>query len=306
MLLLLWLLTIVVAAVPAALLGSTIQAHLDDSVEADSAAENVNFDWMQEFRSSGSGLARTLRPDVIGFSAVLDNLSALADQSPRGLVPIAAGALFVLVVWFVSPGVLERLAASTPLGAAHFLERCGACAGPMLRLGLIAAFTYGTLLLSFHPWLFDRVFDWLIRDLTVERTAFFVRFAFYVLFFAVVAACNLLFDVARARLVLERRRSALGAVIAGAVFLVDHFGAVAGQYVLNVVGFTAVVFVYALVAPDAGRADWTMWVGFAVSQLYVCGRLLVRLSFMGGTVAALDAAFGRPRSVRVRSRGLPS
>lgn len=305
MVLLLWLLTIVVAAVPAAVLGSAIETHLDDSLEAEAAAASVNYGWMQEFRSSGPGIARTLRADVIGFAAVLDNISALADRSPRHLVPVAAGAVFVLAAWFMSPGVIERLSAGTPLGAAQFLARCGAAAGPMLRLGLGAGFAYGTLLLSFHPWMFDRVFDWLIRDLTVERTVFFIRFAFYGVFFLTVAAFNLLFDVARARLVLERRRSALGAIVAGAVFLVGHFRAVAGQDALNVAAFAAVVTVYALVAPGVGDADWTMWVGFAVSQLYICGRVLVRLSFMAGTATALEAAFGRPRALRRQSRWLP-
>lgn len=306
LLLLLWLLTVVVAAIPAAWLGGAIRGQLADSVEAAAAADGVNYDWLQEFRNSGSAIARGLRADVIGFAAVLDNMSALADQSPRNQIAVAAGAVFVLALWFLAPGITERLAAGTSIGVARFLSRCGAACGPMLRLGLIAAFAYGTVLLSFHPWLFDRLFDWIIRDTTAERSAFFLRFSFYAVFFLIVALLNLLFDVARARLVLERRRSALGALVAGAVFLIDHFKAIAGQYVLNVAAFAVVVTIYAVVAPGAGRADWSMWVGFGVSQLYICGRILVRLSFLGGTISALETAFGRPRPWRDQSRELPS
>lgn len=305
MLLLVWLLTVVVAAIPAAWLGSSVRAQLSDSVEAAAAADGVNYDWMQEFRNSGSTIARALRADVIGFAAVLDNISALADQSPRNQVAVAAGAVFVLTMWFLGPGIIERLATNTPIDTARFLSRCGSAWGPVLRLGLVAAFAYGTLLLSFHPWLFDRVFDQLIHDTTAERVAFFLRFALYAVFFLLVGAFNLLFDVARTRLVLERRRSALGALVAGAVFLIDHFKAVAGQYILNVALFAVIVALYAVVAPGVGRADWTMWVGFGVSQLYICGRILVRLSFLSGTISALETACGRPRPWRTQDRELP-
>lgn len=302
LLLLLWTLTLAVAAVPAALMDDAIRAHLADSVEADTAADGVNWDWMQEFRSSGNQIGRTLRADVIGFAAVLDNASALADGAYRRIA-VSAAAVFMLAVWFSSPGVIDRLAAGTPIGAARFLERCGAAAGPMLRLGIVAAIAYATLLTSLRPWLFDTLFNALIRNTTVERNAFFIRFALYALFFLVVAFFNLLFDVARTRLVVERRRSALGAITASFHFIADHFNAVAGQYALNVAAFVSVVAIYAVVAPGAGRADWTMWVGFAVSQAYICGRILVRLSFLGGTVSALDAAFGRPRALRLRDIG---
>jgi hypothetical protein len=255
---------------------------------------------MQEFRRSGGEFARTLRPDVIGFAAVLDNISALADGSARNRLAVAAASLFLLAVWFSSPGFIERLAAGEAIGAARFLACCGTSAGPMLRLGIVAVFAYGTLLTSFHAWLFDVLFEWLVRDITVERTAFVFRFALYALFFVVIAGINLLFDMARTRLVMERRRSALGALIAGMRFVLDYPGAVIGQYALNVAAFATVVVLYALVAPDAGRADWTMWVGFGVSQAYICGRILVRLSFLGATVSALETAFGRPRVLGVR------
>ena len=299
LLLLSWMLTLAVAAIPAAFLDESIRAHLANSVEADAAADGVNWDWMQEFRNSGNQIARTLRADVIGFAAVLDNASALADGTYRRIV-VSAAAVFVVVVWFSSPGFIERLAAGTPIGAAQFLGRCGAAAGPMFRLGLVAALAYATLLTSLHPWLFDKLFNALIRNTTVERNAFFIRFALYAAYFLIVAFFTLLFDLARARLVVERRRSALGAIIASFHFLVDHFAAIAGQYALNVLSFIIVVAIYAVVAPGAGRADWTMWMGFAVSQAYICGRILVRLSFLGGTLSAMDAAFGRPRALRLR------
>ena len=43
---------------------------------------------------------------------------------------------------------------------------------------LVYAFLFGAV----HPWLFDRLYPRLTHEVTVERTAFFVRVALYLVF----------------------------------------------------------------------------------------------------------------------------
>ena len=51
-----------------------------------------------------------------------------------------------------------------------------------------------------------------------------MRIAGYVLFGAVLVFFNVIFDYARIRIVVEDRRSAIGAIAAGARFVRRHFG----------------------------------------------------------------------------------
>ncbi|HUR33493.1 MAG TPA: hypothetical protein VM032_06835, partial [Vicinamibacterales bacterium] len=157
---------------------------------------------------------------------------------------------------------------------------------------------YAALFGSVHRWLFDDVFDSVTRNLTVERTAFFVRLAMYVVFFVVVGVANLLFDFTKVRMVVEDRHSVIGSIASAGQFIRANPRVAMGAYAMNVIAFVLVLATYALIAPGAGSADWTMWSGFLVGQLYIAARLAVRLAFWGGEIAALQIRFGCPGFVR--------
>lgn len=296
--LLLWCGSVAITGLPALAVHDEVRRHLGDSLESEGAASGVNYDWMQEFREQASPLGQTLRPDVIGFAAVMDNTSALADASPRAPAMMAAGAVYVLVLWFLTPGLIQRLAADRPLGAQAFLGRCGGSAMRLLRLNVVAAIFYAALFGGLHQTLFGDLFDTLTRDMTVERTAFLIRLALYAGFFAVLAGANLLFDYARVRLVVEDRHSLFASLSAALRFVVERPRVAIGVYALNLLMLLAVLGLYFLVAPAAGTTGWTMWAGFAVSQAYIAARIATKLAFWAAEAAALQAAFACPGFVR--------
>jgi hypothetical protein len=172
----------------------------------------------------------------------------------------------------------------------------------MAKLGVVAAAVYGALFLSVHAWLFDDVFDRMTREMTVERTAFFLRLALYVLFFLLVAAVNAVFDFARVRIVVEDRRSTLASIAAAARFIRNNARMACGVYLLNVASFVLVVGAYALVAPGASGGNWSAWYAFTLGQAYVAARLAVKLAFWSSEVAALQSRFDCPGFVRGVSR----
>lgn len=290
--------SVAIAVPPALALHDAVSTHLGESLEAETAASGVNYDWMQEFREQATPLGGTLRADVIGFSAVMDNASALADMSSRSPVVVIGGLVYVLLLWFLTPGIIQRLAADRPIGAQAFLGRCGGSALRMLRLSAAATLTYALLFGSVHAWLFDELFDSLTRDTTVERTAFFIRLAFYVAFFAVVAAANLVFDFAKVRMVVEDRHGVLSSVAAAVRFVRARPGVALGVYVLNLALLLSVFALYYVAAPGAGTTGWPMWAGFAVSQAYIAARILTKLAFWASEAAALQAVFRCPGFVR--------
>ncbi len=89
-------------------------------------------------------------------------------------------------------------------------------------MALIASVVYWVLFGPYHSWLFDEVYPALTADVTVERTAFFIRLGLYAAFAVPVFAFNILFDYAKIRAVVEDRRSMIGAIVASWRFVRRH------------------------------------------------------------------------------------
>jgi hypothetical protein len=287
-----WVLTTLVTVPPAFVLHGSMTTHLGSSLEADAAADGVNFSWMQEFQSASGPLARTLRPEVIGFAATVDNTSALAEASIRSAIVAAAAGIYVVLVWFTSAGVITRLAARHRIEARGFAAACGAFAGRLLRLGAAAAVVYTVLFGAVHQALLEDLFDTVTADMTVERTAFAVRLVLYAVFFLLLGVVNLIFDFARVRLIAENRYSILSSIAAAVAFVGRRPRLAIGVYLLNVASYGVVVAAYAALAPGAGSAGWTMWLAFAVGQAYVIARLAVKLAFWSSELVAVQMPVG--------------
>jgi hypothetical protein len=284
-----WVLTLLVSAPLALVVRSMLAEHLGSSLAADSAASGVNYDWMQEFAEQASGIGVTFRPTVIGFAAVLDNLSAFVDNVPRPLVVVAAASIYILGWLFVAGGIIDRLARDRPTRAHGFFSACGVFFFRFLRLGAAQFVVYGFLFGSMHAWLFDRLYPRMIHEVSVERTAFFARAVLYVVFGVLVAACSVIFDYAKVRAVVEDRRSMLGAINAAIGFISRHYAAAVALFLFDVLLFAIVVAAYAIIAPGARGAGATMWIGFAIGQLYIVGRLAVKLAFWASETALFQS-----------------
>ncbi len=276
----LWLSTILLALPLAVTLHGLIGDHLGASMAAESAAQGVNFDWWNEFLAQTAGVGQSFVPAILGFAAVLKNLSGIADARALPVVIASAVTAQIVVSMFLAGGVLDRLARDRALGAGGFFAACGVYFVRFLRLGVIAAGVYWLLFVSLHAWLFDEVYPRLIANVTVERTAFVYRVALYVVFAVPVLFANLVFDYAKVRAVVEDRRSMIGALVAGARFVMRN-PATIGLYALNTLLFLLVIGFYFLVVPG-GNSNL---LAFGVGQLYIVLRVVVRLQFAASQTA---------------------
>ena len=294
-----------VAALPLALaLRGALESHLGRSLAAESAADGVNYDWWQEFLSQASGLGTTFSPAIIGFAATLDNLSGVLDAEAQAVPIVAALSAYLLAWTFLSGGILDRYARQRPTGAYGFFGASGVFFWRFLRLGVVAGLVYWYLFSSLHQSL-DDGYLWLTRDLAVERIAFLWRATLYLVFGACLLAANVIFDYTRIRLVVEDRRSVLGALRAALGFIARHPRQVAGLYALNALVFLALLAVWALVAPGAGRAGAAMWVGFAVAQLYLLARIVLKLQFAASQTALFQASLAHAAYTATPAPGWP-
>jgi hypothetical protein len=282
--------TTVLVALPFALiLRSTIEDHLGRSLAAEAAASSVNYPWWQEFSAQASGLGRSFTPSVIGFGAVLGNLSAFFDNRWDGGVVLAAVALSLAVWTFLTGGIIDRYARNRRTRAAGFFAACGVYFFRFLRLGLLAGLGYYLLFRYLHTWLLDDLYTWATRDMTVEQQGFFVRVGLYGLFGAAIGVFNLVLDYSKIRAVVEDRRSMVGALRAGARFVRRHPACIL-LYLVNGLVFVGLVSVYGAVAPDVTPAGAAAWSSFVIGQTYVLGRHVVKLQFYASQIAFFQAA----------------
>lgn len=191
------------------------------------------------------------------------NISA-SDYYANVLTPpqLVTLALLFLIWVFLSGGIIDRLARDTRSSSIRFFGAAGACFGPLIRLGLIALLVYAAALRWLEPWLAS------LSDGVAElqRLALFGALAILLFFIALV------FDYARLRLVIEDRRSAIGALAASVRMLRAHpAGTLGTQAVFWVL---LVLWIGLAGLPGAGAPSWLLY-------LLLAGEMLLKLALIG-------------------------
>lgn len=279
----------------AALVGDQIAAQLGSSVEAGAVADGVNHDWWSEFTAQASGLSTTFTPSIIGFASTLDTLSRVLDARypPPALMWLLGG---YLVLWtFLGGGLLDRYARQRPIRAHGFFSASGRLFFRLARLTALAGLVYLLLFTYVHPWLFADTLPAVTRTIGVERSVFLWRLLFYAVFGLALVAINLAFDYARIRLVVEDRRSALGALRASVRFLWHHPLHVIGLYALNGATFALLLALWSFAAPGVYGTGVLMWLAFAAGQLHLFARLALKLHFLASQTALFQARLAHAR-----------
>jgi hypothetical protein len=288
-----WIINLLAAIPLTLLLHDAIAAHLGPSLRAEQVARGFDLDWWEEFEMRADVLGRSFGPSVIGFAAPLSNVSALADAELPGRPILIAVAGWLLLWTFLSGGILDRYARNRATRGAGFFGACGDWFGRMLRLDLFAGIAYLILFLWIHPLLFDRLYGWLTHGLAVERTAFLYRLALYLVFGVLAMAIHVLADVTRMRAVVEDRRSIIGAAVAAWRFIRQRPLQVIGVYACAGVALLLWLTIYAIIAPGATIQGGWIWLALFAGQIYIVGRLWLKLQTQAALIALYQEDFGR-------------
>ena len=284
------LVTLLAAAPFAAWLGVTLQEAMPPEGLTPSSAE-IDAEWWLEFRRHATGLAATFTPAIVGFAAPLSNLSAILDGT-MPLVMILPAAVAVIAWAFLWGGLLHRFAHGR-LMPARFLRAATGSWGTFTLIALVAAVAQLALYLTVHPLLFRLLFPALAGPGTPEPTAVVTRAAFYVVFGACLVMVTLVADYARgiAAVTGERR---VGQLLSQAwQFIRRHTAATVTLYLLTGMLFV-IMFVTYGIGDTIGGTRVGGWRAVAIGQLYIAGRLVIRLIFGASEVRLLQAYGERP------------
>ena len=283
-----WLAT-ALSAIPAAIaVQSAIASQLGRSLTAGRVATSFDHGWWQEFLAQATGPATTLSPSIIGAAAPLSTWSNFLDDPGVPAVLLTAVVSGLLVWVFLTGGLVDRLARDRPVGTRAFFGACGVFFFRFLRLTVLAGLAYWLLAVPFHGLLFDRLYPWLTRDTSVERTAFFWRVLIYIVWLVPVIMVNVVADYAKVRAVVEDRRSMIGAVVAAARFLRRHGIAAVLVYGGNILVMACALAVYAVFAPGARGGGWHALAAIAAGQAWIVTRIATRLAFLSSSTALVQ------------------
>jgi hypothetical protein len=300
-----WATTLLVGLPLALTVREAMAGHLAASLEAEGALSGANYDWMQEFAQQASGAAVTFGPRVVGFAAVVDNLSAFLDGRSRPLAILIAGAVMLTLWTFLAGGLIDRYARGRPTRTHGFFAVSGVFFGRFLRLAVVAAAAYGLVLGTLHSWLFEVAYPALTRDSETERVAFSMRVGLYAVFAFVLGAVNVVFDYAKVRAVIEDRRSMLSALVAAVRFIARNRGTVVTVYLLNAGLGVLVLAAYALVAPGVGAGGWSTLIALVIGQLYIVARIWTKLVFWASEAALFQGRLAHSNYVARREPEWP-
>jgi hypothetical protein len=297
--LLAYALNLALALVLGAVVFEAIQTSLGTSLAGERVRAGWDAQWYDGFSAQAQGTASTFRPSVSGAGAVLDAVDGfldgfsalLARGAGTGVVPAAV--LYLLAWSFFTAGFVGTFAAR-PSGAG-FLALGARWFPRLLPLSLLGFAFYFVLLGPVRAHLADAV-EARLHDVIDERTRLVWTLAAYACLWLVVGLGNLVLDYAKVLCVLgaedaNRRRPRFVFAIARALGLVvRHPTATIGLYAATAVGGLLLLAGYVAVVPGSGTASGAAVAGtFALGQLFVLSRVLLRATFVAGEVLTASA-----------------
>src|SRR5207247_9106264 len=117
-------------------------------------------------------------PTIIGFGAVLDNLSAFLDNDSRPVVIVGAASAYIVLWIFLAGGISDRYARDRATRAHGFFAASGVFFFRFLRLAAVMWAVYAVLFGYAHAWLFGTGFAAMYAHVTGERRAVFPSCSF--------------------------------------------------------------------------------------------------------------------------------
>ena len=240
-----WLIT-AVYVLPIALQSTLRPAMPLASLGGDDFAHRWEHEVERETIEAGLDLLPSIRAAVRHPIVFTENESCWMVAFPSSL--------WYLTVWlFLSGGIIDRYARDRPTRAYGFFAAAGVFFCRFLRLAPVMVLVYGTVVYVLRRW--------------------------PVAMWPALGLCNLVFDYAQVRAVVEDRRSMLGALKSAVVFLRRNLGGALTLYAIDCAIFASLVGIYTALSPASISLGFSLRPLVWIEQGYVLARLWARLLF---------------------------
>ena len=237
----------------------------------ETAGQDMTQPWASEVVTQVKGLA--FKYEFLTFAGLLMLADGIATASV--LPPALLGGLATYVgVWmFLTGGIVDRLARDRPVRTVAFFAASGGSFLRLLRLAVFAGAGY---------WMLFRWFNPLLRNASGEPVSVAGNAVAWAIGLASIATVGMLADFAKVRLVVEDRRSAIGALAAAIRFVGRRAARVLVLWLLHLLVVAAIAGAWYNLYSYPSARDWA---DLLVVQLYVLFLLWAKLALMGAEIA---------------------
>ncbi len=251
----------------------------------DKLVGQLDYDWYTLFTDRVTGFASTFTPWVLGAGPFARNLEVLLDGELTRLpwVIVSLGALYMLLNSFLLAAAVGSLALD-PKGTSfrEFFRNGGMFFGRFFRLAVLAILAFWFV----GSWIVEPLSDLgekLTNASVTDRGAFYWDMARYWIVLVIFLFMIMLFDYAKIKTALEDRTSVVAAFFSALKFCTTSFFSSFGFYLLITVVGLAWVVLYTGIEWLLPQQSWlTILLAAIVQQLYMMGRLTVKLLFYSG------------------------
>ena len=247
-----------------------------------------------------------------GFSidAFVDvSLHVGAELKALGFAAAGLGVLYLLLNVFLAGGIVATLTLDHRVSLHRFLAGASRFFSRYLRLFLTFAVTVGAVVAGYGAGL-QPYLDELAEAATTDRDAFLFKALGVVILLFVVSLIVMVFDYAKVRTVVDRRKSMVVCAWSAMSFSVRRFWRCFRLFYLNLLIVVVLMALLAVVGNQFSNATMGSMIGlFAVQQVFILWRIWMKLSFFASALAMYDSNVSgeaKPGSVAPTSPALDS
>ncbi len=202
-----------------------------------------------------------------------------------GYSAMGLGLLYLLVSIFLTAGIVSTLTLDHRVTLRRFLSNASRYFGRYLRLFVVSAVVIGAVLAG-HKFGLEPYLDDLAESETTDRAAFLWKTLDVAIVVLVLSFVMMVFDYARIRTVVDRRRSMIIAFLVGLAFSVRRAWRTGRLFGLNALIAGFIVAVYFLIENAFSNATAASMIGlFVVQQVFILSRIWIKLSFFASQLA---------------------
>ncbi len=210
------------------------------------------------------------------------------------LVALGLGVFYLLFNIFAGGGIVAALAMERRVSLRRFLNDAARYFWRYLRLFVLLVIVVGLVGAGYQALLSDKV-EALRENVTTDRASFLWLALVAVVILAVFAFVLMVFDYAKIRTVVDRRRSMFLATLVGLGFSLRRFWQTIPLFGMNFVVIGILFVVYLLIENQFSNATVASMIGlFVVQQIFILSRVWMRLSFFSSQLALYQSVGRKP------------
>ena len=202
-----------------------------------------------------------------------------------GYAAVGLGVLYLIVSIFLSGGIVAALTLERRVSLRRFLNDSARYFWRYLRLFVLLVVVVGLIVAGYTALVGDFVED-LQESATTDVASFLWRALSVIVVLVLVSLVIMVFDYAKIRTVVDRRRSMFVATVMALAFSVRRFWQTIPLFFLNLLIVCAVFAVYLVVENQFSNATTVSMISlFVIQQVLILSRIWMRLSFFSTQLA---------------------